>query len=121
LQIWVFPDQKGHQPRYDQKSFDPAARSNTLQYLVTPDKSEGSLWLNQDAWFSRANISAGKSLKYTLHSPQSGLYVFLIDGGVRIGDDEFNRRDGLGLWEASDIEVVATTGADLLFIEVPMR
>jgi redox-sensitive bicupin YhaK (pirin superfamily) len=120
LQIWVFPDQKGHQPRYDQKSFNPTERMNTLQYLVTPDKSDSNLWLNQDAYFSLAKISTGKSLKYALHNRQNGLYIFLIDGGIKIGEDEFSKRDGLGLWDVSDIDILALTKADVLFIEIPM-
>ena len=120
LQIWVFPHRNGRQPRYDQKSFNPAERLNALQYLVTPDKSDGNLWLNQDAWFSRAEISEGKSLKYSLHNRKNGVCLFVIDGGVRVGENELNKRDGLGIWDASEIEVAAHAAADVLFIEVPM-
>ena len=120
LQIWVFPDRNGHQPRYDQKSFDPAERLDALQVLVTPDKSDGNLWLNQDAWFSRAEISESKSLKYSLYNRKNGVCLFVIDGGVRVGENELNKRDGLGIWDASEIEVAAHAAADVLFIEVPM-
>lgn len=36
LQLWIFPDEKGHKPRYDQKSFDIKKRANNFQLIVGP-------------------------------------------------------------------------------------
>lgn len=118
LQIWVLPKKNNVQPRYDQKEFDPALRHNKWQQLVSPDK-EG-LWLNQDAWFSRANLDPGISLGYTLHNSQHGVYVFIIEGGVQINSINLNRRDGIGIWETPEITISATKASDVLLMEVPM-
>jgi len=36
LQIWILPNKKGHQPRYDQKYFNKEERKNKLQLIVSP-------------------------------------------------------------------------------------
>lgn len=67
LQIWVVPDKNGYKPRYDQKMFDPADRKNRIQTVISPNKENGGLWLNQNAWFSLANLDAGESVSYRLN------------------------------------------------------
>ena len=64
LQLWILPDKKGHKPRYDQKTFNPDGRKNQLQTIVTPDKSNGNLWLNQDAYLSMSNIDRNNRIDY---------------------------------------------------------
>ena len=36
LQLWIFPKVKNIEPRYDQKTFDPADRKNKWQEIVSP-------------------------------------------------------------------------------------
>ena len=63
LQLWIFPDKKGQKPRYDQKFFDSEERKNKLQFIVTPEKKDGNLWLNQDAYLSLTDLEKNKSLE----------------------------------------------------------
>ncbi len=64
LQIWVLPKEKDITPRYDQKILDAAKRKNRFQILVAPNVSEESVWINQDAWFSLADIEADQQVTY---------------------------------------------------------
>lgn len=120
LQIWVFPDQRGHKPRYDQKAFDPNERQNRIQTLVAPDQSNGSLWLHQDTYFSLSRIAPGHEVSYEVHSAANGVYLFVIEGEVTVADEKLNPRDGLGVWETTQVTVKAESEAEILFIEVPM-
>src|SRR5512147_2030361 len=60
LQIWVFPNERDIEPRYDQKVFDTTERKNKFQTLVSPEKENGAMWINHDAYFSLADIDKGK-------------------------------------------------------------
>src|SRR5437868_2538729 len=51
LQIWVFPDKKNVEPRYDQRAFDLEASKNQLVNIVSPIGSAEGLNIHQDAWF----------------------------------------------------------------------
>jgi len=121
LQIWVFPKERNIEPRYGQKLFAAADRSNHFQVVVSPDAEGNSIWINQDAWFSLANFSAGHTGSYSRWRPGNGIYFFVIEGAVTVAGEGLAKRDGLGIEDASEVEVSATTDCQLLAIEVPMQ
>jgi redox-sensitive bicupin YhaK (pirin superfamily) len=120
LQIWVFPKKRNIDPRYEQKTFLPEERINKLQTVVAPDDAN-ALWINQDAWFSLGNFSEGFETTYNLHKKENGVYVFVIEGSATIGDQELNKRDGLGIWDVDVLDIKTNTDARLLFMEIPME
>jgi redox-sensitive bicupin YhaK (pirin superfamily) len=121
LQIWVFPKERNIQPRYDQKLFSAADRINKFQTVVSPEKNNGALWINQDAWFSLGKLNAGESTQYAVNKKGNGVYAFVIDGDVTIENQKLNKRDGLGIWEVDKFSIVADANAEVLLIEVPMN
>lgn len=121
LQLWIFPDKKGHEPRYDQKYFDPEERKNKLQFIVTPEKKEDNLWLNQNAYLSLTDLDKDKSINYKIHSRENGVYVFLIEGEISITDEILYKRDGIGIWDTDEIAITASENSRLLLIEIPMN
>jgi redox-sensitive bicupin YhaK (pirin superfamily) len=86
LQLWIFPDKQGHKPRYDQKTFGAEEKKNSLLTIVSPDKGNGSLWLNQDAYLSISDMDSGKSLNYKINTKGNGVYIFLIEGEISVGE-----------------------------------
>jgi hypothetical protein len=121
LQLWIFPDKKGHKPRYNQKFFDPEERKNKLQYIVTPEKKDDSLWLNQDTYLARVDLEKNNSIKYKINSKGNGVYLFLIDGDISVADENLSKRDGIGIWETDEISITAKEDSKILLIEVPMK
>lgn len=122
LQIWIFPNKKNVQPRYDQRAFDDAARKNVLQTLVSPmGTDDEGLKINQDAWIYRTSLDAGKSLAHKLHNENNGLYVFLIDGNISTEGQELAKRDAVGITDTAEVLINATTNSDVLLLEVPMQ
>lgn len=121
FQIWIFPDRKGHKPRYDQKAFDVSERKNKFHFMVTPDKEGNTLWLNQDAYFSRIDLEEGLEADYTIHNEGNGVYFMLIDGEIEIADETLYKRDALGVSGAESLKVSAKKNSKLLAIEIPMN
>ncbi|RED97055.1 pirin family protein [Marinoscillum furvescens] len=119
LQIWVLPKERDITPRYQQITFDPAQRKNKLQTVVAPD-DDRALWINQDAWFSLADLSQDKSLTYQTRQKGNGIYTFVIAGEVKVNEAKLESRDALGVTSLDEIGITATTDAQLLIIEVPM-
>jgi redox-sensitive bicupin YhaK (pirin superfamily) len=122
FQIWIIPDKRSVQPRYDQKTFSAEDRNGKLQTLVTSfkDGDDNSLKIHQDARLSRIDLKGGESFTYDLKSKDHGVYVMNISGGVSIADTQLNSRDALGISETADFGINATEDSELLFIEVPM-
>jgi hypothetical protein len=120
FQIWIFPDKDGHTPRYDQKSFDPALRKNKIHTFVSPEKTDDNLWLNQDAYFSWSDLDENQVIEYSFHNRNNGIYLILIDGIAKAANEVLTRRDALGIWETSSIEITAEEKSSVLIIEVLM-
>ena len=120
LQIWVFPDKKNVQPRYDQKSFTDDQMKNQWLTVVSPMGNKEGVNIHQDAWFSLAKPSAGSTLSYSLHTKENGVYAFVLEGSVNINGVELARRDGLGISDTDALEVKASEDAYVLLMEIPM-
>jgi len=120
LQIWVLPKERDITPRYDQKVFDVDDRKNRFQVVVSPQASEKTVWINQDAWFSLADIEAGQQVVYEKNDTENSVYFFVIEGDATIDGHVVHRRDGLGLAAGETYSVKAKTKTQLLAIEVPL-
>ena len=120
LQLWIFPDKKGHVPRYDQKSFNQLDRKNKLQTIVAPTKNDNNLWLNQDAYLTWSDLDQNKEIDYNLHNKNNGVYIFLIDGIISVDNHILAKRDAIGVWEIEQFNIAAKENSNILFIEVPM-
>ncbi|MBA3829696.1 MAG: pirin family protein [Taibaiella sp.] len=122
FQIWLFPNKRNVEPRYDQRMFDPLERINKLQTLVSPiDKNDEGLKIHQDAWIYRTQMDTAKSQTIKPHSAKNGFYVMVINGSIGIVGQTLNRRDAIGIWEQEQITITANENSDVLILEVPME
>jgi redox-sensitive bicupin YhaK (pirin superfamily) len=120
LQIWVYPKQLNVPARYQQKSFTDAFQLNQLTPLLTPDGSNGSLEINQDAVFSIGEFEAGQGIDYIMQFASNGAYVFLLEGEAEIDGQPLNKRDALGVYDTSSFTIITRAQSRVLIIEVPM-
>lgn len=121
LQIWIFPKLKDITPRYDQKTFKPEDYKDKLTTVVSPVKNPDTLWINQDAFLSIGNLSAGTIVEYSIQHNGNGLYVFVIQGSVETEGIRLGKRDAAGLEEMGMINIKAIEDSMVLLIEVPMK
>ncbi|MCX6715202.1 MAG: pirin family protein [Candidatus Uhrbacteria bacterium] len=122
FQIWIQTAVRGVTPRYDQKRFDwQSAPHNQLQLIVSNDARDESLMIHQNAFFSIGIYDAAQKGTYKLQNASNGIYLFVIDGRIHVGDQELTSRDALGVTDASqiDFETIALD-TQILLIEVPM-
>ncbi|WBA41766.1 pirin family protein [Hymenobacter canadensis] len=120
LQIWVFPNKRGVQPRYDQQSFRAADRHNQFQQVLSPDPDDAGVWIHQDAWFHLADFDAGFNADYQVKRPGNGVYVFVLEGDATINGQALHTRDGFGIWDTTSFTVQADSNTRLLLMDVPM-
>jgi hypothetical protein len=119
LQIWIFPQEQNLAPRYDQLTFDPSGRMEKWQLLVAPNESE-AVQIMQQAYVSRAHLPEGKELDYSVYNKGNGMYLFLIEGSIRLEQQVLECRDGLSIEGAASIRIQAMKDAEILLLEVPM-
>ncbi len=120
LQIWVLPEDRDLEPRYDQKLFSADEREGRLQNIVSPDKNDSGVWINQQAWFWLGDFKAGQSDTYTIKRSGNGAYFFVLEGVVAVAGEQLERRDGIGVEDAATVDVEATEDCQLLIMDVPV-
>ena len=119
LQIWVFPNKENTPPEYNNYDIRELLRKNELALFISPDGSTLASIL-QNAWFSMGKFDAGKTIAYKMHGENMGVYIFIIDGKVEVAEETLLKRDGIGIWDISDLKINVIERSDLLLIEVPM-
>ncbi|MBL7884999.1 MAG: pirin family protein [Bacteroidia bacterium] len=121
LQIWVFPKVRNIEPRYEQKVFSENDKLNKFKTIVAPVKSEDSMWINQDAYFSIGKFDKAKIETYKIQHKGNGAYVFVIEGEANIESQALSKRDAIGIWETDKIEISIQPNTEILIIEIPMN
>src|SRR5688572_22193948 len=65
-QIWLFPEQKGITPSYEQKRFPESERQNRLRLVASRNAEDGSLTIHQDARIYLGSLDARKEVAHQL-------------------------------------------------------
>ncbi len=121
LQIWLFPNKKNVEPRYDQISIRDIEKENEFYQVLSPNSDDSGVWVHQNAWFHLGKFESGKETKYELKDKNNGVYAFILDGKVEISGQELNKRDGFGIWDVESIDFKANENVRVLLMEVPMN
>ena len=119
LQLWVMPNVKNTPPEFNDYDIRPLLRPNRLACIIAPDGSAPAS-IRQNTWLSAGVFDAGTAFDYRIHRSCNGVYVFVLEGVVRVCGQPLSDRDGMGIWETGQVEVCAARDARLLLIEVPM-
>ncbi len=100
-QIWLFPDERGHTPSYEDRSFDPAEKQDRLRLVASQDGRADSLTIHQHADIYLANLSAGKEVSHELR-PERHARLQVLRGNVRVVADDSSATE-LGAGDAAAI------------------
>ncbi len=121
LQIWLFPNKRNVEPRYDQLSLKSISKQNTFNQILSPSSMDQGVWIHQNAWFSLGEFTQDIDINYTLNSDTNGVYAFIIEGDAVIQKQKLEKRDGFGIWNSKELNISAKKNSKILLMEVPMR
>jgi len=121
LQIWVYPNQRNVNPRYDQITLDIAQRQNKFQQILSPNPDDEGVWIHQDAWFSMGHFDKDIETTYQIKQTGNGVYIFVIKGSVTVEGQTLETRDGFGIWDVSEISLKSTSAdTEILLMDLSM-
>jgi redox-sensitive bicupin YhaK (pirin superfamily) len=116
LQIWVLPGAKGLPPGYEQKKFSVPEKSFRL--VASPDGSDGSVSINQDAKIYAGRLTNGGSLRHALSPTRKG-WLHVARGEVKLKDTVLHEGDAAALQEEQSLELSDAKNAELLLFDLP--
>lgn len=120
FQIWLFPDKRGHEPRYDQRPLDEAKMNNQFAQILSPNASDDNVWIHQNAWFNMGKFTEDKTVEYKMNDTSNGLFVMQVEGESTVANQTLKRRDAIGIVESDTVVLDIKKGSTLLLMEVPL-
>jgi len=121
FQIWVFPNKKNVEPRYDKIKLDETKLKNKFFQIISPNQGEEGSWIYQDAWFNIGKFDKGTSVDYSLKKKNNGVYAFVINGEASVNGHELKKRDALGIWNIEKLNITSQSpDTEILIMDVPM-
>jgi redox-sensitive bicupin YhaK (pirin superfamily) len=120
LQIWIFPNKRNVEPRYDQMDI-PTTLKNEFYQILSPNADDDGVWIHQNAWMHLLDTTEDTDLNYDIKGNGNGVYIFMIKGKAEIGDEKLELRDALGVWDTDRVALNVKSGSRILTIEVPMQ
>ncbi|MDO9151738.1 MAG: pirin family protein [Methylotenera sp.] len=118
LQIWITPNVTGITPSYEEKHFDVASKSKQLRLIASPDGSDGSVLIHQDARVYASILNSTTLLTHSLAAGRTG-YVHVIRGQVEVNGIQLTTGDALKIQAEAVIKFTNAVGAELLMFDLP--
>ncbi|MBB5638046.1 hypothetical protein HDE68_003972 [Pedobacter cryoconitis] len=121
LQIWVFPNKRNVEPRYDQVKIGAPEKPNSLVQILSPNPEDAGVWIHQDAWFNLGKLEKGSEVDYVFQRKGNGAYIFILEGEAEVHGQTLSARDGFGIWDTENFVIKASSDTEFLIMDVPME
>ncbi len=116
LQIWILPDRQGHAPGYEQKSFPEEERRGRLRLIASPDGSDGSVTIHQDAKLYASLLSPGHQVEHDLVPGRFG-WLQIAKGSVELNGKPLKQGDGAAI-DSQKLIIKATEDVEVLLFDL---
>jgi redox-sensitive bicupin YhaK (pirin superfamily) len=116
-QIWLFPERKGIEPGYEQKRFGDDEMTNRLRLVASPDASDGSLMIHQDARIYLAKLDSGKQLVHELAVDRHS-WLQVLRGSSSLNDHDLNESDGVTVSNETTLIIQTTADAEIMLFDL---
>jgi redox-sensitive bicupin YhaK (pirin superfamily) len=120
FQIWVLPEKMNIEPRHEVLHYGSGDKLNKLLTVISPDRREGSIFINQDVYVSLSTLDEKHTLHYEMIKPDNGVYVHVVKGEITIGEITLTSGDAVGIYQTSSMAIRASQPSELIFVETPV-
>jgi quercetin 2,3-dioxygenase len=117
-QIWIFPDERGLEPMYDQRRYDPEQWRNRLCPVASGQGLKDVVTFHTDATLYRAALEAGKTEEFKTGDTRR-LYVYLTSGELQINRSQLGAGDQVRIDEVPELRLKARAACEFMLVDVP--
>jgi len=117
LQIWIFPSEQDLQPEYEEKKFSDDEKRNKLRLIVSPDGSDGSVKIHQDAKIYASLLNDRQEVVHGLEMGRSA-WLQVAAGSVTLNDVVLKQGDGAAVIQESKLRITAEEPAEVLLFDL---
>jgi quercetin 2,3-dioxygenase len=118
LQIWIQPNAQGIEPSYEEKRFSVQEKRGRLRMIASPDQTDGSVLLHQDARVYAGLFDADETATLNVE-PGRTVYVHVARGTVNANGTVLNAGDAVTLTATEKLELNRGRQAEVLVFDLP--
>jgi quercetin 2,3-dioxygenase len=118
LQIWIQPNVQGIEPSYEEKRFTPAEKRGRLRLIASPDQSDGSVLIHQDARVYAGLFDGAESALLNV-APGRLIYAHVARGAIRANGAALEAGDALKLSDTQQLQLQDGRDAEVLVFDLP--
>jgi len=118
LQIWIQPDRHNIEPSYEEKRFSADEKRGRLRLIVSPDRSQGSLLIHQDARVYAGLFSGAEAADLQVQ-PGRRIYVHVAQGALQANGVALQAGDALRITDAVGLHLEGGRDAEVLVFDLP--
>jgi redox-sensitive bicupin YhaK (pirin superfamily) len=118
LQIWIQPSVRGTAPGYEQTHFADADKRGRLRVIVSPDRTDGSIGIQQDVRLHAGLFDGHERATLPLLAGRMA-YVHLVRGALTVNGVALSAGDAAKLRDVTSVELRAGREAEVLVFDLP--
>ena len=116
-QIWLMPSEKGIEPSYEQRQFNDLQMTNQLCLVASPNSSNDSLQIHQDASIYLSKFDESQQIVQSL-APQRHAWLQVLRGQITLNDQLLGTSDGAAVSEESQLTITAETNSEIMLFDL---
>ena len=118
LQIWIQPDVHGIAPEYEEKRFEVAEKRGRLRLIASPEGTDGSLRIHQDARVYAGLVDGNEQASLEVAAGRR-IYVHVARGQVTANGETLHAGDALKLTDRTALSLQQGAGSEVLVFDLP--
>lgn len=117
MQIWLMPDRRGIEPRYDQKFFGMDQLTGGFRLIASKTGREDSLLVNQDVDLYIGVIPEGKKYSWPLRKDRH-YWLQVVEGDLTAGGQKLTSGDAMAFDGNESLEILPSKAANLILFDL---
>ncbi|UCE23835.1 MAG: pirin family protein [Candidatus Zixiibacteriota bacterium] len=117
MQIWVFPNEKGLRPGYQQLSFGRDEMQGRLLKIASGQNSDKVVHINQDAELYVAVLQNGDRVRHSFGENRHG-WIQVMRGATTVNEIVLEAGDGASISDESTIEIAAARSTEIMLFDL---
>jgi redox-sensitive bicupin YhaK (pirin superfamily) len=118
LQIWIQPAKRSIEPSYEEKRFAPEEKRGRLRLIVSPDGTDGSLLIHQDARIYAGLFTGDEQAELEVQRGRR-IYVHLARGSLTANGAALEAGDALRITDGTKLTLSKGRDAEVLVFDLP--
>jgi redox-sensitive bicupin YhaK (pirin superfamily) len=118
LQIWIEPSVVGRAPSYEEKRFEEADKRGRLRLVASPDGTEGSVTIQQDARVYAGLLDGAEAARLQLAPGRRG-YIHVARGEIDVSGRRLAAGDAAMITDEASVTLADGKRAEIIAFDLP--